>query len=106
MKKPVVSFMDGATSEPIFLLEYILSLADDTTSFLVGGGVGLSVHASFRIATENTVFAMPEVSLTPLLKLRFARQKHSFSLFFAHRRILDYFQTLGQASSCLASMVN
>lgn len=29
---------------------------------LVGGGVGLSVHAPFRIATEKTVFAMPEVS--------------------------------------------
>jgi hypothetical protein len=27
----------------------------------VGGGVGLSVHAPFRIATEKTVFAMPEV---------------------------------------------
>ena len=30
---------------------------------LVGGGVGLSVHAPFRIATENTVFAMPETKI-------------------------------------------
>ena len=29
----------------------------------VGGGVGLSVHAPFRIATENTVFAMPESAI-------------------------------------------
>lgn len=29
----------------------------------VGGGVGLSVHAPFRIATENTVFAMPETTI-------------------------------------------
>ena len=30
---------------------------------VVGGGVGLSAHASFRIATENTVFAMPETKI-------------------------------------------
>ncbi|KAK9900864.1 3-hydroxyisobutyryl-CoA hydrolase [Cystobasidium minutum MCA 4210] len=42
MKKPVISFMDGAT---------------------MGGGVGISVHAPFRIATENTVFAMPETDI-------------------------------------------
>jgi 3-hydroxyisobutyryl-CoA hydrolase len=29
----------------------------------VGGGVGLSVNANFRIATENTVFAMPETKI-------------------------------------------
>lgn len=29
----------------------------------VGGGVGLSAHAPFRIATENTRFAMPETNI-------------------------------------------
>lgn len=40
--KPYVAYMDGIT---------------------MGGGVGLSVHAPFRIATENTIFSMPETSI-------------------------------------------
>lgn len=40
--KPYVAFLDGIT---------------------MGGGVGLSINAPFRIATENTVFAMPETTI-------------------------------------------
>ncbi|KAL1923073.1 mitochondrial 37S ribosomal protein mS47 [Calcarisporiella thermophila] len=42
LKTPFVAILDGVT---------------------MGGGVGLSVHAPFRIATENTVFAMPETKI-------------------------------------------
>jgi enoyl-CoA hydratase len=40
--KPVVAIMDGIT---------------------MGGGVGIAIHAPFRIATERTTFAMPETGI-------------------------------------------
>ncbi|KAJ8700053.1 3-hydroxyisobutyryl-CoA hydrolase [Pleurotus ostreatus] len=42
LKKPYVVIMDG---------------------FTMGGGVGLAVHAPFRVSTEKTVFAMPETKI-------------------------------------------
>ena len=31
--------------------------------FCLGGGAGVSVHGAFRVATEKTVFAMPETNI-------------------------------------------
>ncbi|KAG7568879.1 Enoyl-CoA hydratase/isomerase HIBYL-CoA-H type [Arabidopsis thaliana x Arabidopsis arenosa] len=59
-------------SADIFAEEYKLDYVTATYSktqvsilngIVMGGGAGLSVHGRFRIATENTVFAMPETAL-------------------------------------------
>ncbi|CAI9103372.1 OLC1v1001838C3 [Oldenlandia corymbosa var. corymbosa] len=40
-----------------------LSKVSTLNGIVMGGGAGVSVHGRFRVATENTVFAMPETAL-------------------------------------------
>ncbi|XP_020552823.1 probable 3-hydroxyisobutyryl-CoA hydrolase 3 isoform X2 [Sesamum indicum] len=50
------------------LLDYLIATYNKPLVVLMngvvmGGGAGLSMNASFRVVTENTVFAMPEASI-------------------------------------------
>lgn len=57
--KPIVAILDGIVSK----LPRCICICHTLTVFLVGGGAGISVHAPFRIATENSIFAMPETAI-------------------------------------------
>lgn len=64
--------VDGKAGEAFFRIEYTLNnqikrFPKPYIAFLdgvtMGGGVGISIHGSHRIATEQTLFAMPETGI-------------------------------------------
>ena len=63
---------DGSAAQAFFRAEYrlntrIKNYAKPYVAFIdgvtMGGGVGISVHGSHRVATERTTFAMPETGI-------------------------------------------
>ena len=63
---------DGAEARAFFALEYrlnhrLFSYAKPTLAFMdgvtMGGGAGLALPCRYRVATENTRFAMPETAI-------------------------------------------
>ncbi|XP_015232470.1 3-hydroxyisobutyryl-CoA hydrolase, mitochondrial isoform X2 [Cyprinodon tularosa] len=62
----------GSLAQDFFREEYLLNNAIGTykkpyvaiiDGITMGGGVGLSVHGRYRVATEKTLFAMPETAI-------------------------------------------
>uniref|UniRef100_K3ZIZ9 3-hydroxyisobutyryl-CoA hydrolase n=1 Tax=Setaria italica TaxID=4555 RepID=K3ZIZ9_SETIT len=52
----------------LYLLNYIIATCIKPqvsllTGIVMGGGAGVSLHGRFRVATEKTIFAMPETAL-------------------------------------------
>ncbi len=70
-------FLESGTSDPaesreLFRIEYALNVAISRfpkpylgilDGIAMGGGIGITIHGSHRVATENTVFAMPETGI-------------------------------------------
>eukprot|EP01134_Creolimax_fragrantissima_P004968 CFRG4968T1 len=63
---------DTSVAHKFFSSEYVLNHAIGTLKtpyvalidgITMGGGVGVSVHGRFRVATETTLFAMPETAI-------------------------------------------
>jgi enoyl-CoA hydratase len=63
---------DRASADEFFSEEYALNMAIATypkpyialiDGICMGGGIGLSVHAPYRVATEHATFAMPETAI-------------------------------------------
>jgi enoyl-CoA hydratase len=74
----IIALRDAQTSgnrpaaDEFFRVEYDLNLAIDTypkpyialiDGICMGGGIGMSVHAPYRVATEHAAFAMPETAI-------------------------------------------
>ncbi|CAG8528864.1 9800_t:CDS:2 [Ambispora gerdemannii] len=62
------AFCAGGDVREEYQLNHLLATLDKPfvalmNGITMGGGVGLSVHVPFRIATENTIFAMPETQI-------------------------------------------
>src|SRR5699024_10462740 len=46
-----------------YIYEYPKPIVADLSGIVMGGGVGLSFHTDYRIVSEKTKWAMPEMSL-------------------------------------------
>ncbi|KAK3014424.1 hypothetical protein RJ639_009093, partial [Escallonia herrerae] len=57
-KQLVLDYLLATYKKPVVRFSVVL-----INGIVMGGGAGLSMHGSFRVVTENTVFAMPEAMI-------------------------------------------
>ena len=55
-----IAMMTSSSSSSSSSSSPLISIWD---GIVMGGGVGISIHGKYRIATENTIFAMPETNI-------------------------------------------
>lgn len=67
LQTPYVAVLDGYACKYFFLWNCDQRISGSYMLNTVGGALGLFVHGPFRIATEKTIFATPEVSLGAFL---------------------------------------
>src|SRR5699024_11634583 len=63
VKKGANQFFEEEYELDAYIYEYPKPIVADLSGIVMGGGVGLSFHADYRIVSEKTKWAMPEMSL-------------------------------------------
>lgn len=63
VKAGAVQFFEEEYELDAYIYEYPKPIIADLSGIVMGGGVGLSYHADYRIVSEKTMWAMPEMNL-------------------------------------------
>src|SRR5699024_5203308 len=63
VKAGAIQFFKEEYELDAFIYEYPKPIIANLSGIVMGGGVGLSYHADYRIVSEKTMWAMPEMNL-------------------------------------------
>lgn len=63
VKAGAIQFFKEEYELDAYIYEYPKPIIVDLSGIVMGGGVGLSYHANYRIVSEKTMWAMPEMNL-------------------------------------------
>lgn len=63
VKSGAIQFFKEEYELDTYIYDYPKPILADLSGIVMGGGVGLSYHANYRIVSEKTMWAMPEMNL-------------------------------------------